>query len=432
MAKTPKTLQVSFGRFSCSLEGFDDPIHAMKSVTEYLRDLSARDPAFATRIGLGGRAPEPPPVPHPPEPLVVPRPPEPRMEAAVPVRPAEPWPEPSPLASPGPVAREPSPPAAPKEEAVAPRPALEVRVEEPDAPAVPPRPEGVPVAAPPPAPSSEPSPSEPSRSEPAQAPASDPPGPTLQDEAAPPPAPEDEAAEEAPDLDPAAHPGLQKLRAAAPDEGHEEEMSRFLLRADDQLADPEATRRRDVIAQLKAAVVATEAERALGDSDFGPEARKDAFRLDLSEAVRLHPPVSDPRPDHAPLRLVASQRVDAPPEGLEEHPVPVEEEDDIEEEPAPVRSRASFAVFATEMGATSLPDLLEAAAAWLCFVDELESVSRSQLLALAAEVQGEAPDREEGLRTFGTLLRQGRIAPVAGGRYRISEGSRFDPSRLAG
>jgi pilus assembly protein FimV len=84
------------------------------------------------------------------------------------------------------------------------------------------------------------------------------------------------------------------------------------------------------------------------------------------------------------------------------------------------------------MSAASLTDLLEAAAAWLCFVDERESVSRAQLLALASEALDAPPEREEGLRASGTLLREGRIAAVAGGRYRVSEGSRFHPARLAG
>ncbi|HVG47443.1 MAG TPA: hypothetical protein VM899_04820 [Rubellimicrobium sp.] len=405
MAKTPKTLQVSFGSFSCTLEGFDDPIHAMKAVTEYLRDLSARDPAFASRIGLRGAASEPVPAPHPPEARAegVPRPPEPWTEP----------PAPLPVPAPAPVPRREAPP-----------PVSEALPEAPVAPARPPRTEPSPDEASSPSAPASPLSDRPLSDPPPVEPPSPEPPPFLEEEPASPPEPE--AAEEA---EPAAHPGLQKLLAAAP-EGHEEELSRFLSRADDQLADPEAIRRRDVIAQLKAAVAATEAERALGDAEMGPEARQDAFRLDLSEAVRLHPPVSGVRPDPEPLRLVPSQRVDSPPEDPEALPLPPDDEE--EDEVPPVRSRASFAVFASEMGATSLADLLEAAAAWLCFVDEIESVSRAQLLALAAEASGQVPDREEGLRTFGTLLRQGRIAPVAGGRYRISQGSRFDPSRLAG
>jgi hypothetical protein len=113
-------------------------------------------------------------------------------------------------------------------------------------------------------------------------------------------------------------------------------------------------------------------------------------------------------------------------------PLPEEVPPAEDEAPALPRRLDSFAAFASEMGASSLPDLLEAAAAWLCFVDEAESVSRAQLVALAAEALPEAPDREEALGAFGTLLRQGRIAPVASGRYRVSAGSRFDPGRLAG
>ncbi|MEM9967261.1 MAG: hypothetical protein AAF755_04080 [Pseudomonadota bacterium] len=43
-----KVLTVSYGAFSCTLEGFDEPIEALKVVTEYFRELSARDQYFAS------------------------------------------------------------------------------------------------------------------------------------------------------------------------------------------------------------------------------------------------------------------------------------------------------------------------------------------------------------------------------------------------
>jgi hypothetical protein len=46
MAKANKTLTVSYGAFSCTVAGFDDPLATLGAVTEYFKELAAEDRSF--------------------------------------------------------------------------------------------------------------------------------------------------------------------------------------------------------------------------------------------------------------------------------------------------------------------------------------------------------------------------------------------------
>lgn len=46
MSNKSEIMTVSYGTFSCTVEGAEEPFAMMKAVTEYFRDLSAEDRLF--------------------------------------------------------------------------------------------------------------------------------------------------------------------------------------------------------------------------------------------------------------------------------------------------------------------------------------------------------------------------------------------------
>jgi hypothetical protein len=251
------------------------------------------------------------------------------------------------------------------------------------------------------------------------------------------------------------------------------DVMRLMAKTISEMDEPENTHRRSAIAHLRAAVAATKAEKKEGGvlkaaTEVAP------YREDLASVVRPRRPVAegssmtprpaDPRP--APLRLVAEQRVDLPAQssGSTGQSVTVRPRRiTVADAEAPTRPAAAsgrdaadatlprtasqmtnavplieapaggFAEFADQVGAQSLSDVLEAAASYLAFVEGQDAFSRPQLMTKVRQLNGVDYSREDGLRSFGMLLRAGKIEKLKGGRFTVSDRIGFRPdARAAG
>ncbi|MBT9385609.1 hypothetical protein KM176_17185 [Pseudooceanicola sp. CBS1P-1] len=493
MADQRKILTVSYGTFSCTLEGFEDAFGAMTLIAEYFRDLSARDRHFGAEPappdpqvlaalaarGLsvpierqdvpggvvlreaGPETPEdegeaeaetPPPVTGDFEEILLfapeagsvtgpetePAAEEPPLKTPVWSRaPADPPPRPRAEAPPAPQPSAPPQPAAPapqEEEAGTDRPPQEQMLapprlnlspwpqdppqdeedeeDDPEAASVAEDPDAglsllerlaraeaadaitwsedfLPRASPPP-----PAPGEASelerelaalsaeiRAEGMQLPG------LLRAMPGPPPAP-DTRTEEA---------------SAPPVAATDPELERLLRETDEHHEEDAATQRRATLAALRQAADA-------GAPDAPAEDVSGPYRDDLKQAVRQAPPP----PQAAPLKLVAEQRV---PEDRTQAP----EDDDV-----PLGT-LSFPDYAAEVGAHDMAALIQAAACYLNLVLKRDSFSRPQLMGRVRQVLTEDFDREEGLRLFGTLVRDGQIRRHGTGLFSISSSTLFRP-----
>ncbi|NNJ67375.1 MAG: hypothetical protein HKP54_04990 [Boseongicola sp.] len=218
------------------------------------------------------------------------------------------------------------------------------------------------------------------------------------------------------------------------------DVGRLLEETDQKFNEDDGIRRRRVISQMRAAVAATKADRILSriiPRDEQEAEDQNAYRQDLTRAMTRRPSFSEvtkaeeaARP--APLVLVSSQRVDevetnpAPEPGAAPRRVAVDEDTMAE--------ASNFREFAANMGATELPDLLEAAAAYTAFVEGQPHFSRPEIMKRVARVDPALEvSREAGLRSFGQLLRQGKIQKLQRGQFTVPASTRFNPTqRIAG
>ena len=231
------------------------------------------------------------------------------------------------------------------------------------------------------------------------------------------------------------------------------DMERLMQQADRELATAETGRKQNAIAHLKAAVASKAADLAAGFGN-GNADQTDEYRADLADAVRPAPA--------APLKLVAEQRVDIP-----QAPKPEMQDEDTTLPVRPVRPRRvvrgskpvaqqtsainpqtappkapisptttipafqaeNFSEFAAQMGAHGLPDLLEAAAVYLAVVEGQPTFSRPQVMSKASSASDDGFSREDGLRSLGQLLRQGKFQKQKPGQFVVQETSRFNPNQ---
>ncbi len=218
--------------------------------------------------------------------------------------------------------------------------------------------------------------------------------------------------------------------------------------------DDEGAVRRASIAHLKAAVAATKADDSIAKAAADEEERElDQYRDDLARVVR--PGRARPRAEGAatsrpaPLVLVSEQRIDAPapqadaaaaadvrPRRITAGNLALKEEmeEELDENLFDDANVESFSQYAARHDALELPDLLEAAAAHYAFIEGAEEFTRPMLMRkIASLTTGEAPSREAGLRSFGALLREGRVVKSGNGKFVLSGKSRFTPeAREAG
>ncbi len=102
-----------------------------------------------------------------------------------------------------------------------------------------------------------------------------------------------------------------------------------------------------------------------------------------------------------------------------------EEDADLAEDSREIDENG-LAAFAENVGAKSMAEMLEAAAAYATCIEKRAQFTRPQLMRrMMASAGGKPVSREDGLRSFGTLLRTGRIEKVTRGHYSLADNSPY-------
>lgn len=259
------------------------------------------------------------------------------------------------------------------------------------------------------------------------------------------------------------------LRKRINAESGDDAVTRLMAQTNTVMDGPDIRRRQSAISHLKAAVAATVAERQIEGSDgqSSGETRSDPYRDDLDRAVRPRGPQAATSNDAplpsgnterlSPLVLVSEQRINRPkpaPEPMarparvrprrvasanlalqQQEKAPDALNLDGEDTVNLFAESQSFAEFAESLGATRLPDALEAAAVYCAQVLKCPQFTRPQLLNQLSTLPGAAGvSLEDCLRSFGELLRQGRVVRLRRGQFALTDSSPYlrDRDRTAG
>nr|WP_319250311.1 hypothetical protein [uncultured Celeribacter sp.] len=226
----------------------------------------------------------------------------------------------------------------------------------------------------------------------------------------------------------------------------EASMSRLMDETDKEMAKGENTRRRNAIQHLKAAVGAIRAEKSHTPDTEALKDETEAYKEDLAQVVKPSRPASPATPTRRnlpPLMLVSEQRIDDPksavaqtaakpvqPRRLSSSALALKEEEEFQDdlsEATSLDTNMSFREFAEANGAVDLADVIEAAAAYLYFVEDREAVVRPKIMRTVRKVIPAEVPHEDRLRAFGKLLRQGKIKKVARGQFAVAPTTHFKP-----
>lgn len=198
-------------------------------------------------------------------------------------------------------------------------------------------------------------------------------------------------------------------------------VTQMLARANADMDSAEAKRRRNELSQLKTAVAVTNADRALGLVNPADDAIH-AYRADLERVVT---PTAKPE-RAAPLVLVSEQRIHHPPKAAANitNIFGDDQMDGPEERDNIFTKIETFDDFADRLGASELIELMEAAAIYSAHVLGQPMFRRRQLVRLMGSIQDPMPmSRELGLETFNKLVELGRVSEVESGLFAVTDRS---------
>lgn len=224
-----------------------------------------------------------------------------------------------------------------------------------------------------------------------------------------------------PPREPAPKTGRKILSSAAP-QREEASLNRLLQTTNSKLGDKENVQKQSAFSHLKAAVLSRKAEPADADPLAAEPRDPDAsYRDDLQALVGApRAPEQPSAPSKAdPLVL----KPDAP-KATPGTPVQPRRVSRTTGEGRP--NPEAFAAYLTQVGAFDLQEILEAAAAYLKRSEGVASFTRPQILNMVMRQVGEkGVTREDGMRSFGNLLRTGVIQKVDRGQFSLTEDSRY-------